>query len=38
MLGTEGIPASAIRAALADWISVNNEVARGAVEAGLAPN
>ncbi len=36
MIGSEGVPASAIRAAIDDWISVNNEIARGAVDAGLA--
>ena len=36
MLGSAGVPVSVIRAALDDWIAANNEIARSAVEAGLA--
>lgn len=36
MLGREGIPVSAVRAAIEDWIAVNNDIARAAVDAGLA--
>ena len=38
MLGDQGIPASTFRAAIEDWIAVNAEVARSAVEAGLVRN
>ncbi len=36
MFGSAGIPASTVRAVIDDWIGINNEVARRAVEAGLA--
>ena len=36
MLGSAGVPVSVVRAALDDWIAANSEIARRAVEAGLA--
>ena len=35
MLGPQGVPASALRAAFDDWIAVNAEIARSATQAGL---
>jgi hypothetical protein len=35
-LGTAGIPEATLRAALADWVAANNEIAQRAVQAGLA--
>ena len=36
MLGSAGVPVSVMRAALDDWIAANDEIARNAVQAGLA--
>ena len=36
MMGRAGVPVSVMRAALDDWIAANDEIARRAVEAGLA--
>lgn len=35
MIGPQGVPASALRAAFDDWIAVNGEIARSAAETGL---
>ena len=36
MFGSAGVPVSVVRAALDDWVAANNEIARRAIEAGLA--